>query len=75
MYQIILFNMSNPTTGYKKKEVKGFWVRGGKEGFLISKVYMNKNNAKIVAAGSNLDRRVISRNYYKVVPVIISYKE
>lgn len=59
----------------KTKKIKGFWVRGGKESFLISKVYMNKGNAKIVATGNNLDRKNTIKNYYKVVTVIIHYKE
>lgn len=51
----------------KKTIKKGYLVRvTGDKNFIISDVYMNKNNAEVVASGRNL-----SGGVHEVVEVII----
>lgn len=53
-------------------KIKGYWVRNGEEGFLISNVYMNKENAKMVCSGRNLQRDGSFLTNHKVIEVIIT---
>lgn len=55
------------------KKVKAWWIRNGNEGFLLSNVYMNKDNAELVCKGRNLPNNgnIIHEN--KVIPCTISY--
>lgn len=56
----------------KVKSVRAWWIRNGNEGFLISNVYMNKNNAKLVCKGRNLPANGNLIKNYKIIPVSIT---
>ena len=55
-----------------KQEIQVYWVRRGKEGFLISKVYMNKENAELVCKGHNLQQDGTFFDEYNVIPLTIT---
>ncbi|MGV8131597.1 MAG: hypothetical protein ACP5N7_05865 [Candidatus Pacearchaeota archaeon] len=52
------------------KKIKLYWLRRGKEGFLVSNLWANKENAQMVANGYNYreNGRHTGKKHYKVIP-------